>query len=189
VADAICFRVSHRKLPLAIVGLEVPLLVRPGCVLPAGVEPGFVVSAEPVETVPSMEPVHTGHQINFRAIRANAPPSPEKGHKEGNILLNGATDFILFAAEDSIGHFWLQIYFGPALCCFSHSSKSRIGEVPHAGDGWLFTMGCCKALIGPRLRARGFAARQTETAVGVVVLNQMLVAGRPDSVRRTRVIA
>jgi hypothetical protein len=35
---------------------------------------------------------------------------------------------------------------------------------------------------------RGFAAQQTEAAVGGVVLNQMLAAGRPDSVRRTRVI-
>jgi transposase len=51
------------------------------------------------------------------------------------------------------------------------------------------TMGRYKALIGPRLRARGFAAQQTEAAVGVVVLNQMLAAGRPDSVRRTRVVA
>jgi hypothetical protein len=50
------------------------------------------------------------------------------------------------------------------------------------------TMGRFKALIGPRLRARGFAAQQTEAAVGVVVLNQMLAAGRPDSVRRTRVV-
>ena len=51
------------------------------------------------------------------------------------------------------------------------------------------TMGRYKALIGPRLRARGFAAQQTETAIGVVVLNQMLAAGRPNSVRRPRVIA
>ena len=51
------------------------------------------------------------------------------------------------------------------------------------------TMGRYKALIGPRLRARDFATQQTETAVGVVVLNQMLAAGRPDSVRRTRDIA
>jgi hypothetical protein len=46
------------------------------------------------------------------------------------------------------------------------------------------TMGRYKALIGPRLRARGFAAQQTEAATGVAVLNRMLVAGRPDSVRR-----
>ena len=51
------------------------------------------------------------------------------------------------------------------------------------------TMGRYKALIGPRLRARGFAAQRTEAAIGVAVLNQMLAAGRPDSVRRTRVIA
>jgi hypothetical protein len=51
------------------------------------------------------------------------------------------------------------------------------------------TMGRYKALIGPRLRARDFAAQQTEAAIGVVVLNQMLAAGRPDSVRRMLVIA
>jgi transposase len=51
------------------------------------------------------------------------------------------------------------------------------------------TMGRYKALIGPRLRARGFAAQQTEAAIGVAVLNRMLAAGRPDSVRRLRVIA
>jgi hypothetical protein len=33
------------------------------------------------------------------------------------------------------------------------------------------TMGRCKALIGPRLRARGFAGQQTEAAIGVAVLN------------------
>jgi hypothetical protein len=46
------------------------------------------------------------------------------------------------------------------------------------------TMGRYKTLIGPRLRARGFATQRTEAAIGVVVLNRMLVAGRPDSVRR-----
>src|SRR6195952_1526696 len=51
------------------------------------------------------------------------------------------------------------------------------------------TMGRYKALIGPRLRARGFAAQQTEAAVGVAILNRMLAAGRPDSVRRQPVIA
>ena len=49
-------------------------------------------------------------------------------------------------------------------------------------------MGRYKALIGPRLRARGFAAQQTEAAIGVAVLNQMLTAGRPNSVRRQPVI-
>jgi hypothetical protein len=51
------------------------------------------------------------------------------------------------------------------------------------------TMGRYKALIGPRLRARGFAAQQTEAAIGITVLNQMLAAERPDSVRRMRVDA
>jgi hypothetical protein len=51
------------------------------------------------------------------------------------------------------------------------------------------TMGRYKALIGPRLRARGFAAQQTEAAIGVAVLNQMLAAGHPESVRRQRMIA
>jgi transposase len=51
------------------------------------------------------------------------------------------------------------------------------------------TIGRYKALIGPRLRARGFAAQRTEAAIGVMALNQMLAAGRPDSVRCMRVIA
>jgi transposase len=50
-------------------------------------------------------------------------------------------------------------------------------------------MGRYKALIGPRLRARDFAAQQTEAAIGVAVLNQMLASGHPESVRRQRVIA
>jgi hypothetical protein len=50
-------------------------------------------------------------------------------------------------------------------------------------------MGRYKALIGPRLRARGFAAQRTEAGIGVGVLNRMLEAGRPASVRRERVIA
>jgi len=45
-----------------------------------------------------------------------------------------------------------------------------------------------KALIGSRLRARGFAAQQTEAAVSVAVLNRMLAAGRPESARRQPVI-
>jgi hypothetical protein len=45
-------------------------------------------------------------------------------------------------------------------------------------------MGRYDSLIGPRLRARGFAAQQTEAAIGVAVLNRMLATGRPDSVRR-----
>jgi hypothetical protein len=51
------------------------------------------------------------------------------------------------------------------------------------------TMGRYKSLIGPRLRARGSAGQQTEAAIGVAVLNRMLAAGRPDSVRRQPIIA
>jgi hypothetical protein len=51
------------------------------------------------------------------------------------------------------------------------------------------TMSRYKTLIGSRLRARGFAAQQTEAAIGVAVLNRMLVAGRPESVRHRLVTA
>ena len=51
------------------------------------------------------------------------------------------------------------------------------------------TMGRYKSLIGQRLRARGFAGQLTEAAIGVAVLNRMMAAGRPDSVRRQPVIA
>jgi hypothetical protein len=44
-------------------------------------------------------------------------------------------------------------------------------------------------LIGPRLRARDFAAQQTEAAIGVAVPNRMLLAGRPDAVRRQPITA
>jgi hypothetical protein len=50
------------------------------------------------------------------------------------------------------------------------------------------TMGRYKALIGPRLRARGFIAQQTEAAIGAAVLNQTLTARRPRSICRQRVI-
>jgi hypothetical protein len=50
-------------------------------------------------------------------------------------------------------------------------------------------MGCHKTPIGPRLRARSFAAEQTEAAIDAAVPNRMLVAGRPDSVRRQSVTA
>jgi transposase len=51
------------------------------------------------------------------------------------------------------------------------------------------TMGRYKMLIGSRLRARRFAAQQTEAAIGVAVLNRMLTAGSPKSVRRPRIVA
>jgi hypothetical protein len=37
-------------------------------------------------------------------------------------------------------------------------------------------MGRYKSLIGPRLRARGFAAQQTEAAIAAAVLNRVLAA-------------
>lgn len=48
------------------------------------------------------------------------------------------------------------------------------------------TMGRYKALIGTRLRARDEAGRRTEAAVGAEVLNRMLAAARPNSVRSAR---
>jgi hypothetical protein len=50
-------------------------------------------------------------------------------------------------------------------------------------------MGRYKAIIGPRLRARSFSGQQAEAAVGVAILNRMLDAGRPDSVRRLNIAA
>ena len=50
-------------------------------------------------------------------------------------------------------------------------------------------MGRYKALIGARLRARSEAGRRTEAAVGAVVLNCMLTAGRPNSVRVAREVS
>ena len=46
-------------------------------------------------------------------------------------------------------------------------------------------MGRYKTLIGERLRSRGDAARRTEAVVGAAVLNCMLGAARPNSVRRS----
>ena len=51
------------------------------------------------------------------------------------------------------------------------------------------TMGRYKSIIGPRLKSRGFAAQETEAVIGVAVLNRMLAAGRPNSVRNQKVPA
>ena len=50
-------------------------------------------------------------------------------------------------------------------------------------------MGRYKAIVGPCLRARSFSGQNVEVRVGVVVLNRMLHAGRPDSVRRLKIAA
>ena len=44
-------------------------------------------------------------------------------------------------------------------------------------------IGRYKALIGPRLRARGVASQQGEVALGVGVLNRMIRVAKPVSVR------
>jgi hypothetical protein len=50
-------------------------------------------------------------------------------------------------------------------------------------------MGRYKAIVGPRLRARSFSGQQCEAAVGVAILNRMLEAGRPNSIRRQDIAA
>jgi len=47
-------------------------------------------------------------------------------------------------------------------------------------------MGRYKRIIGPTLRARSPSGQVTEVDIGVAVLNRMLHAGRPDSIRRPR---
>ena len=49
-------------------------------------------------------------------------------------------------------------------------------------------MGRYKAIIGPRLRARCLGGQCIEAAIGVAVLNRMLEAGRPKSVRSVQKI-
>jgi hypothetical protein len=50
-------------------------------------------------------------------------------------------------------------------------------------------MGRYKTIIGPFLRARTFLGQKVEAAVDIAVLNRMLYAGRPDSVRRLNIAA
>ena len=45
------------------------------------------------------------------------------------------------------------------------------------------TVGRYKAIIGPRLRARGLPAQQGEAAIAVEVLNRMIRAAKPISAR------
>jgi hypothetical protein len=46
-----------------------------------------------------------------------------------------------------------------------------------------------KAIIGSCLRARSSSGQKADATVGVAVLNRMLDAGRPDSVRRLNIAA
>jgi hypothetical protein len=50
-------------------------------------------------------------------------------------------------------------------------------------------IGRYKAIIGPRLRARSLIGQRAEAAVGVAVLNRMLDAGSPDSIRCPHIAA
>jgi hypothetical protein len=50
-------------------------------------------------------------------------------------------------------------------------------------------MGRYKAIIDPCLRARSSSGQKADATVGVAVLNRMLDAGRPDSVRRLNIAA
>jgi transposase len=50
-------------------------------------------------------------------------------------------------------------------------------------------MGRYKAIIGPCLRARSFSGQRAEAAVGIAVLNRMLDAGSPDSIRCLNIAA
>jgi hypothetical protein len=50
-------------------------------------------------------------------------------------------------------------------------------------------MGRYKAILGPCLRVRSSSGQKVEAAVGVAVLNQMLNAGLPDSVRCLKIAA
>ncbi|BDU56938.1 hypothetical protein LTEGF4_26190 (plasmid) [Limnohabitans sp. TEGF004] len=46
-------------------------------------------------------------------------------------------------------------------------------------------MGRYKGIIGPKLRARSAGGQRAEAIAGVAVLNRMLSAGRPNSVRKS----
>lgn len=45
------------------------------------------------------------------------------------------------------------------------------------------SMGRYKSIVGTRLRARDWLCPKTEAAIGVAVLNRVLAADRPNSVR------
>jgi len=70
----------------------------------------------------------------------------------------------------------------------SIAAHGRLGWQKESGYGRRAlvetAMGRYKAIIGPRLRAVSLSGQRAETAVGVAVLNRMLNAGRPNSVRR-----
>jgi transposase len=75
----------------------------------------------------------------------------------------------------------------------SIADRGRLGWQKETGYGRRAlvetAMGRYKTIIGPCLRARSFAGQQAEAAIGGAVLNRMLGAGRPDSVRRSNAAA
>jgi transposase len=75
----------------------------------------------------------------------------------------------------------------------SSAARGRLGwqeETKYGQRALVETaMGRYKTIIGPCLRARSFPGQKAEAAVGVAVLNRMLDAGRPDSVRRLNIVA
>lgn len=66
-------------------------------------------------------------------------------------------------------------------------AKGRLGWQKETGYGRRSlvetTMGRYKTIIGPKLRARSPGGQKAEAGIGVAVLNRMLHAGKPDSVR------
>jgi len=70
------------------------------------------------------------------------------------------------------------------------AAKGRLGWQEETGYGRRSlvetAMGRYKAIIAPGLRARSLPGQRVEAAVGVAVLNRMLHAGRPNSVRSPR---
>ena len=73
------------------------------------------------------------------------------------------------------------------------AAKGRLGwqeETSYGRRSLVETaMGRYKTIIAPGLRARSLPGQRAEAAVGVAVLNRMLNAGRPNSVRSPRMVS
>ena len=70
------------------------------------------------------------------------------------------------------------------------NTEGRVAWQTATGHGQsALVMGLYKSLIGPRLRSRGFAAQKSEAAIGIAVLNRMLIVALPNSVRSQKVAA
>ena len=75
----------------------------------------------------------------------------------------------------------------------SIATRGRLGWQEETGYGQRAlvetAMGRYKVIIGPRLRARSFSGQRAEATVGVAVLNRMIDAGSPDSIRCSHIAA